>query len=79
MTVKLRVARARRLTHMRLSKTNERYLSFAVVPIGSLLIISWLYGLYTALQNGSYLLFAVDFAIPPIGIIHGVGAFFDWW
>ncbi len=36
----------------------EQYLSLA---IGSLLIISWLYGLYSALQNRSFLLF-VEYA-----------------
>ena len=46
------------------------------VPLSTLMMIGWLYGLYKAFPYP--LLFAFDLFMPPIGMIHGWGAIFGW-
>ena len=35
-------------------------------------LLAWLFGMFTAARAGSFGLFAIDFLMPPVGVIHGL-------
>ena len=50
------------------------WLAGIVVAIGP-----WIYHIVYCFKQQEYVLLLVGGIIPPIGWIHGLGAFFGWW
>ena len=44
-----------------------------------LAILPWFYHLYYCFTHHEYVLLLVGAVLAPIGWIHGLGAFFNWW
>lgn len=44
-----------------------------------LFISPWIYHLIYCFKNHEYVLLIAGAIISPIGWIHGLGAFFNWW
>lgn len=44
-----------------------------------ILVAPWVYHLVYCFKQHEYVLLIAGGVIPPIGWIHGLGAFFGWW
>lgn len=51
----------------------------SALVITALAVPGWFYGLYYSTKHGLAFMFAVDFACPPCGVVHGWGAVLGFW
>lgn len=54
-------------------------MALVAIPVALVGIVGWLAGLYAASKAQHWLLFSIDFAVPPVGVIHGWGFLFGVW
>jgi hypothetical protein len=50
-----------------------------IIPITILVLLGWLSGLYAASRDEQWILFLIDFMVPPVGVMHGWGFIFGLW
>ena len=50
-----------------------------ILGIALTMLSPWIYNIVYCFKNHEYVLLMVGAAIPPVGWIHGLGAFFNWW
>lgn len=44
-----------------------------------LCIIAWINHVIVCVREDHYVLLFVGIFLPPVGVVHGAGAFFGWW
>jgi hypothetical protein len=57
----------------------KKVLPFLAVPVTLFGVTGWFAGLYAASKSQHWLLFSIDFALPPVGAIHGWGFLLGFW
>ena len=63
----------------KVQKGNRMKEIIAYISLCILFISPWIYHLIYCFKNHEYVLLIAGAVIPPVGWIHGLGAFFNWW
>ena len=50
-----------------------------ILGIAWTMLCPWIYHIVYCLKNHEYVLLIAGAVITPVGWIHGLGAFFNWW
>ena len=50
-----------------------------ILGIALAMLSPWIYHLVYCFKNHEYVLLIAGAVIPPVGWIHGLGAFLNWW
>ena len=58
----------------------ETVTKITAVVVGLFILVApWIYHLVYCFKQQEYILLIAGGIIPPIGWLHGLGAFFGWW